>query len=101
MAASRGQIGFIYLRLDEDELCNSPASIRNGLPSTISCVAAPRFSRWGAPFSWARIEAVSRPENRSSIEIKQIRNGITWPTFRNIGINRIESWQTILVHLLA
>ena len=45
IAASLGQMGFMYSRLDEEELCSSPESMRNGLPSTINWVAAPRFSR--------------------------------------------------------
>jgi hypothetical protein len=39
--ASRGQIGFIYSRLEELELCSSPASMTNGRPSTMSWVALP------------------------------------------------------------
>jgi len=40
-AASFGQIGFMYSTLVALLLANSPASARNGLPSTISCVAVP------------------------------------------------------------
>jgi hypothetical protein len=47
MATSRGQIGFRNSELEELELRSSPASIRNGLPSTINCVAVPCFRRWG------------------------------------------------------
>ena len=43
MATSRGQIGFRYSELEELELRSSPASIRNGLPSTINWVAVPCF----------------------------------------------------------
>jgi len=39
----RGQIGFRNSELEELELRSSPASIRNGLPSTISWVAVPCF----------------------------------------------------------
>jgi hypothetical protein len=42
------QIGSIYDRLDELELHSSPPRIRNGFPSTTSCVALPCFNRWGA-----------------------------------------------------
>jgi len=42
-----GQAVSIYARSEEAVLSVSPASARNGLPSTISCVAAPRFSRCG------------------------------------------------------
>ena len=38
MAASCGQSGFMYSRLDEEELCSSPDSMRKGLPSTMSWV---------------------------------------------------------------
>ena len=64
VAASFGQIGFMYSRFDEDELCNSPESIRNGLPSTISCVAAPRFSRCGATFCCAPSTPATQHNNR-------------------------------------
>ena len=37
----------MYSMLEEAELVNSPASIRNGRPSTINWVAWPRFSRCG------------------------------------------------------
>ena len=47
MATIRGQIGFRNSELEELELRSSPASIRNGLPSTINCVAVPCFRRWG------------------------------------------------------
>src|SRR5450432_2879842 len=40
-------MGFMYSKLDELELCNSPASARNGLPLTISCVADACFRKWG------------------------------------------------------
>ena len=33
----------MYSKFDEEELCNSPDSIRNGLPSTINCTVTPRF----------------------------------------------------------
>ena len=67
MALSLGQIGFMYSRFDEEELCSSPESIRKGLPSTINWVAAPRFSRWGAALVCAESMAVSRPRNKSRI----------------------------------
>src|SRR5215471_4499698 len=45
--------------LEELELCSSPPRIRNGLPSTISWVALPLFSRWGREIGldtfWAQI----------------------------------------------
>jgi hypothetical protein len=43
MATSRGRIGFRKSALEELELRSSPASIRNGLPSTIKWVAVPCF----------------------------------------------------------
>src|SRR2546421_1183265 len=46
-ATSRSQIGRMYSRLDELELCSSPPRIRNGLLSTTSCVALPCLRRWG------------------------------------------------------
>ena len=44
---SFGHIGFIYSRLEELELCSSPLKTRNGLSSTINCVAAPFLLRCG------------------------------------------------------
>ena len=41
MASSFFQMGFMYSMLEALELCNSPASMRNGLPSTIICFTAP------------------------------------------------------------
>jgi hypothetical protein len=46
-AASIGQIGFVYSTLEELLLLSSPASARNGWPSTISWVAVPCFRKWG------------------------------------------------------
>lgn len=46
-AASFFQIGFMYSVLDALELCSSPESIINGLPSTIIWVTAPVFLRYG------------------------------------------------------
>src|SRR5664280_785447 len=46
-AAMCGQIGFMLSVPDVLELCNSPASINKGLPSTINCVAVPCLRRWG------------------------------------------------------
>src|SRR5208283_5125929 len=45
--ATFGHTASINARSDEAVLSVSPASARYGLPSTINCVAAPRFSRWG------------------------------------------------------
>ena len=44
-ALSFGQIGLMYATLVALLLDNSPASARNGLPSTISWVAVPCFRR--------------------------------------------------------
>ena len=46
-AAILGQSGRMYSMLEALELFNSAPRIRNGLPSTINCVAVPRFSRCG------------------------------------------------------
>src|ERR1035437_10972245 len=42
------QTGFMYSMVEALELCNSPASKRKGLPSTIICVTAPFFLRAGS-----------------------------------------------------
>ena len=44
--ASCGHTVSMYARSDEAVLSVSPERTRYGLPSTINCVAAPRFSRW-------------------------------------------------------
>src|ERR1035437_4838380 len=46
-STSLGHIGFIYSRLVALLLSSSPASIRNGLPSTMSWGAVPRFCKRG------------------------------------------------------
>ena len=61
IALSLGQIGFIYSRLDDEELRSSPDSIRKGFPSTMSCVAAPRFSRCGGAMGWLTSWARASP----------------------------------------
>ncbi len=38
---SFSQIGFMYSTLEALELCSSPASMMNGLPSTNNCFTAP------------------------------------------------------------
>src|ERR1700730_12892605 len=48
--ASFGQIGLMYSTLEDDEFPNSPASTRNGLSSTTSCVAEPCLRRKGGRF---------------------------------------------------
>ncbi len=55
--ASCGHTVFMYARSDEAVLSVSPERTRYGLPSTINCVAAPRFSRWAMDES-ARVGAV-------------------------------------------
>jgi hypothetical protein len=55
MAASRGHSGFMYSKLEELELKSSPPSIKKGLPSTMSCIVTPRFSRCGSFASCAQI----------------------------------------------
>src|ERR1035441_4493264 len=57
------QTGFMYSMLDALELCNSPASMRKGLPSTIICVTAPFFLRAG---SGAALGAALRSEEHTS-----------------------------------
>ena len=54
----------MYSMLEEAELVNSPARIRNGRPSTINWVACPRFSRCGMEevgMGWA--SAVVKPSS--------------------------------------
>lgn len=46
-AARRGHTAFIYSMLVAVLLLNSPAKARNGLPSTINCVAVPCFRKCG------------------------------------------------------
>ena len=45
--ARRDQTSFMYSMPVALELLNSPASARNGLPSTINWVAVPCFRKWG------------------------------------------------------
>src|ERR1017187_5739695 len=47
LCARRGQIGFMYSRLEGLELCSSPPRMRNGLPSTIDWRAPWRVSKCG------------------------------------------------------
>ncbi len=47
----RCQMGSMYARHDELELCSSPPSTRKGLPSTMSCMALPCVRRCGFPSS--------------------------------------------------
>ena len=57
----------MYSMLDEAELVNSPARIRNGRPSTINWVAWPRFSRCGmeeVEADWA--SAMLRPSSATA-----------------------------------
>jgi len=61
-ATSLGQIASIFSRLVAALLESSPETIRNGFPSTISCVALPCFFKWGAPESVLRL-ARSRQAN--------------------------------------
>ena len=51
---SFGQMGFMYSRLEELELCNSPQSKMNGCPSTTSWVAGPSPASRGMPESPAQ-----------------------------------------------
>src|SRR5271157_1713768 len=46
MLARFGHTAFMCSGLEAAVLVSSPARARNGLPSTMSWVAAPRFSRW-------------------------------------------------------
>jgi len=48
-ATSRGHIGCMFSKLVAVLLPNSPVSARNGLPSTINCVAVPCFCKCGMP----------------------------------------------------
>ena len=47
-ATSLSQMGAMYARLEELELCTSPASMMNGWPATISCVAVPALRMNGS-----------------------------------------------------
>jgi len=45
--ARPGQTGRAFSAVETALLRSSPPSDSHGLPSTISCVTAPRLSRWG------------------------------------------------------
>src|ERR1035438_4654064 len=76
MATRRGQIGFRYSRLEALELCNSAASSKNGLPSTIIWVAVPCFCNRGiaedVDFVWEH--AAMKTSEPMAAQKKRIRN---------------------------
>src|ERR1022692_2080268 len=57
LLASRGHTTFMRSASEETVLLSSPASTRNGLPSTTNCVAWPRFSKCGVCARAARATA--------------------------------------------
>jgi len=67
-----GQTVFMYSGLEAAVLVSSPPSARNGLPSTINWVAAPRFSRWATGATagvWARAVTTSA---KSAMQLNRV-----------------------------
>ena len=58
-------------RLEELELCSSAPRIRKGLPSTMSWMAEPRFSKRGCPVASAaeRVTAKRRRDKAKKLDL--------------------------------
>src|ERR1039457_206209 len=86
-AASFGQYGCMYSMLEEAELVNSPARIKNGRPSTINWVALPRFSMRGmeaVETDWA--SAMPKPSSATA-QGSTYRNLILAPRYRHARLD--------------
>src|SRR5215510_13494303 len=71
-ATSLGHTGRMYSRLEEDELPSSPPRMRNGAPSTMSCVAAPCLRRCGIEDGCATQVGLGRAAVKTQIAAKII-----------------------------
>jgi hypothetical protein len=86
--ASFGQTVSMYSRLEEAVLSVSPARTRYGLPSTINCVAAPRFSRCamdgsGVVWEFAVVRASEKIAARLQRVFSLINFSVRWETCLN------------------
>jgi hypothetical protein len=85
----RGQIGSMYSGREASELCSSPPRIRNGCPSTISCVAAPCRSRCGIETGAERErERVERQDEAARVSAKRRREWLEINLERKLNLAR-------------
>src|SRR5215470_5263143 len=60
----------MYSRLEEDELPSSPPRTRKGLPSTMSCVAAPCLRRCGSEDGCATLIGLGHADAKTQTAAK-------------------------------
>src|SRR5262245_21301277 len=83
-ATSFGHTGRLYSRLEEDELPSSPPRTRKGLPSTISCVAAPCLRRCGSEDGCATQTGPAKTQTAAKTIIQCWRKSLFVMTFENL-----------------